>query len=89
MAELPSTLVSVEVLVVNIETDVAQILIDTPTNTLVTSESESFTSLQIKLLSQPTHKVQIPMLVSNPALSTLQPDQITFTPNNWNLKAYL
>jgi hypothetical protein len=56
-----------------------------PTSGLVTSEAGQTATFTIRLNSQPTANVTIPLSTSDATEGTVSPTSVTFTPQNWNV----
>ena len=67
----------------NIDNDSAGFIVS-PTSGLTTTEAGGQATFTIKLTSQPTADVIIPLSSSNTAEGTVSPASLTFTPTNWN-----
>lgn len=67
-----------------LDNDVAGVEV-TPTTGLITSENGQQAQVNLRLRSQPTAHVTVPLSSSNPAEgAVLAPATLTFTPANWN-----
>ncbi|MBV9866090.1 MAG: family 16 glycosylhydrolase [Abitibacteriaceae bacterium] len=65
------------------DNDVAGIVVN-PTSGLKTTEGGGTATFTVKLTSQPTADVTIPLQSSNPAEGIVNPANLTFTAANWN-----
>ncbi|MCE9588992.1 MAG: hypothetical protein K8S99_00530 [Planctomycetes bacterium] len=72
-----------DVSVTNTDNDTAGFTV-TPTSGLVTTEAGGAASFTVKLTSQPTANVTIPVASSSTAEGTTNVSSLTFTPQNWN-----
>ncbi|QDV39156.1 beta strand repeat-containing protein [Tautonia plasticadhaerens] len=73
-----------DVALTNADDDVAGFLV-TPTSGLTTTEAGGTASFSVRLLSQPTADVTIPVSTSDPTEGTPSVTSLTFTPANWNV----
>jgi hypothetical protein len=73
-----------DVSVTNTDNDAAGITV-TPTTGLVTTEAGGTASFTVRLNSQPTASVAIPVASSNPAEGTVSTASLTFSTANWNV----
>ncbi|MBE9145419.1 cadherin-like domain-containing protein, partial [Planktothrix mougeotii] len=72
-----------DVSVTNTDVDVAGITV-TPTTGLTTDESGTTDTFTVKLDSQPTADVTVPVVSSNTAEGTVAPESLVFTSANWD-----
>lgn len=72
-----------DVTLVNKDNDVAGVTV-TPTAGLVTTQAGGTATFTVRLNSQPTANVTLPLTSSNPAQGTPSAAALTFTPLNWN-----
>jgi threonine aldolase len=72
-----------DVSVTNLDNDVAGVAVN-PTSGLVTTQSGGTATFTVVLTSQPHADVTVPLASSNPAVGTVSPDSVTFTPATWN-----
>ena len=73
-----------DVAVVNLDDDSADIIVD-PTSGLKTSRFGGSDTFTVVLNSQPVAPVTVSLSSSDPASGTVSPQELTFTPNNWNV----
>ncbi len=71
-----------DVSVTNMDDDTAGFDI-TPTSGLTTTEAGGTATFKVKLTSQPTADVTLPLSSSTPAEGTVSPVSLKFTPSNW------
>jgi hypothetical protein len=74
----------VDVSVTNIDDDVTGFMI-VPTSGLITDEMGRTATFDIKLTSQPTANVTIPLSTSDATEATVSQSSVTFTPQNWDV----
>ena len=67
----------------NLDNDVAGFVV-TPTSGLVTTESGGTAQFTVRLLTQPSANVTIPVMSSDATEGTTSVTQLVFTPQNWN-----
>src|SRR5262249_16706573 len=73
-----------DVSVTNTDDDTAGFTVS-PTTGLVTTEAGGTATFTVKLTSQPTANVTIPLSSNNTAEGTVFPASLTFTSANWNV----
>jgi hypothetical protein len=78
-----NTLKPSDVTVTNLDNDIAGYVV-TPTSGLVTTEAGGTAQFTVKLTSQPTVSITIPIASNTPTEGTVSPTTLTFTTANWN-----
>ncbi|XZN91416.1 MAG: DUF4347 domain-containing protein [Microcoleus sp.] len=73
-----------DVAVTNTDNETAGITVS-PTTGLTTTEAGGTATFTVKLNTQPTANVTIPLTSSNTAEGTVDKNSLTFTPANWNV----
>lgn len=75
---------------INLDNDTAGVLVTSSASLpYTTSEDGTTIAFQVKLSSQPTHTVTIPVLSLSPTEGQPNTDSLVFTPVNWNLEQNL
>jgi hypothetical protein len=78
-----SGLVVADVAAVNVDNETAGILVS-PTSGLITNELGSTDTFTVRLASQPTASVTVPVASGDTTEGTVMPSSLTFTTANWN-----
>ncbi len=72
------------VTVSNVDDDTAGIVVASPSTGLITTEAGGTSTFTVKLQSQPTQDVVVPLKSNKTTEGTVSPASLTFTSANWN-----